>query len=131
MATAVLIFIKYEMFFVDWLLHFLFAFSGKASLKSFLLILKIIYFGAGSSKPGHMAEFKPFKNICRNIHKTLRTLNFFSHISVGTIFIIIHWFTFLKVNSEFYFAGSTRELCFEAAEKIVTVGDAIKQLSSQ
>ena len=24
----------------------------------------------------------------------------------------IHWFTFIKANSEFYFAGNTKELCF-------------------
>ena len=30
----------------------------------------------------------------------------------------IHWFTFIKANGEFYFAGETKELCIKAAAKI-------------
>ena len=31
---------------------------------------------------------------------------------------IIHWFTFIKANNEFYFAGETKDLCIKAAAKI-------------
>ena len=30
----------------------------------------------------------------------------------------IHWFTFIKANNEFYFAGETKDLCIKAAAKI-------------
>tara|TARA_B100000073_G_scaffold194859_1_gene161377 strand:- start:170 stop:997 length:828 start_codon:yes stop_codon:yes gene_type:complete len=91
-------------------------------------------FGFGNKFPG-LSVAKTTKDISYNIKKIKLsgTKEFSSKIigpllkSITSLFQIyahnyyikdIHWFTFIKANNEFYFAGETKDLCIKAAAKI-------------
>jgi len=95
-------------------------------------------FGFGNKFPG-LTVAKTTKDICHNIKKIKLCSNrkFSSKVigpllkSFTSIFQMyaynyfqnyyvkdIHWFTFIKANNEFYFAGETENLCIKAAAKI-------------